>query len=180
MQKIITHTITLIALVAFILSAGWLLWYLFAEANQLLIGMFAGLVPSIITIMIHINNQKKEHKNWLLRNKNAFLIEIIDMVTTAPHSNGAIDMVKQIKLIQPALIAHGSKDLLKAWEDMQKMSEETDMSKMLVRSEKFLRALRKELGHDDSAMPPGYIFTAITKPDGKEEILKHFRGAKHN
>ena len=180
MQKIVTHTITLIALIAFSLLVGWLLWYLFAEANQLLIGLFAGLLPSIITIIIHINNQKKEHKNWILRNRDAFLIQIIDMVITASHGEDVVDMKKHVKSIQPALIAYGSKDLLEAWKDMLKMSEETDMSKMLVRSEKFLRALRKELGHDDSAMPPGYIFTAITKPDGKEEILKHFRGAKHN
>ena len=176
MQEISTY----VALFLFALLAAWLLWLIFAYANQLLIGLLVAVASLSFAIWKYRDDKKKEHQNWLLRNKDAFLIEIINIVIMAAHSKGAIDMEKHIKLIQPALIAHGSKDLLEAWEDMQKISEEPNISKNMVSCEKFLRALRKDLGHKDSAIPPGHILKVMIKPDDQKMLLEAFKGVKYD
>ena len=169
-----------VVLLMVILLVGWLGWYLFVYANHWRILAFVALATLIFTIVTYRIDKKREDREWILRNREAFLIEIMVMIFSTMRGGSVVDIIKQVKLIQPALIAHGSKDMLEAWDNIQNTLEETDSSKRMVEYERFLRAIRKELGRDDSEIPPGHILKVIIHADERGALLKDFEGVKYD
>ena len=180
-----------VVLLMAILLVGWLGWYLFVYANHWRILAFVALATLIFTIVTYRIDKKnerddknREHKEWILRNKEAFLIEIIDIIIEASNDETdddevSDDMVKRVKLLHPAFFAHGKKDFLDAWYNFQ-IAPKDDSSKTFIESERLLRAIRKELGHDDSKIPPGHILMSIIKIGEREELLEHFKDVKYD
>ncbi len=158
----------------------YLLQYLFGESSQLIIGVIVGLIPAIITIYLQRENQKREHQNWILRNKDAFLIEIIDIYTSLLGSNKKQDVEKRLKNIQPAILAHGSGNTLKAWEELMSSTENVSLKEMARRGERFFRAIRKDLGRDDSKVRAGSIYATIVNLEERQAILDACKGEKYD
>ena len=179
-----------VILLIIILFVGWLLRHLFVEINHLLTGGgLIALASLFFAIWKYRDNKKKEredkkeeHEEWLLRDKEALLIDLIDIISiilfkAREHNAGYLQ--KRMELLLPAFIAHGSKNLLEAWYEFQDMSE-VDLSDKFIQAEKLLRVIRKDLGQDDSETPPGHILMVIVKPGEREELLKHFRDVKYD
>ena len=67
-----------------------LIWALILLFNYLMpetfIALLAGLLPTIIFWRLQIRREKKEHHNWVLRNKEAYLIELVETLSKTLHS----------------------------------------------------------------------------------------------
>ena len=156
--------------------------YLLEEGKHWQVIAIVAVASLGFTILTYREDKERAHKEWLLRNKEAFLIELIDIMGlcfSEKHFYNIAPMQKRLELLQSALITHGSKDFLEAWDDCQNMSE-GDLSEMLGQAEAFLRAIRKELGHDDSEIPPGHVLKIMVKPDQREKLLKYFKDVKYD
>ncbi len=180
MMRIIKNILWLIPIVILL----GLICYLFIDNSQLLLGLIAGLIPSIITILMQRQNQERERQNWLLRNKDAFLIEIIEIFVSQTDPERKMtnkEMAKRIKNMRPAMIAHGSGDTLEAWAEMTSSSTENmSMEEITKRGERFFRAIRKDLGRDDSNTLPGAVSATLITEEEKQAIFDACKGEKYD
>ncbi len=160
-----------------------LFWYLLSNNFNLFAGLMAGLTPSMITIYLQRENQEQEHRNWLLRDKNAFLVDIMDIFTSISNSDRKMTqkkLLERIKSIQPALLAHASSKVLKAWDDVKNVEKYGDVERGIRNGERFFRVIRKDLGHDDSDLLPGAIMATIIIAEDKQEAFDACKGEKYD
>ena len=59
---------------------------------------------------------------------------------------------------------------------MKNQTIQKDFSKRIKAGERFLRAIRKELGHNDSSMSPGEVLATMLKPEDKQAALDACKG----
>ena len=176
----------------------FLLWRLFQGNQQLVIGLIAGLIPSAITVYMNNKNQKSEHRNWVMRNKEAFAIELIDTIisqTNSDRQQSTDEFSKQARLIRNALMVHGKHGTLSAWQELsswgenqngeeeenqngeeeENQDEKERLAEAMVRMEKFIRAFRKDLGHDDEDIPLGEILATTLDKKGRDTLREYLR-----
>lgn len=173
----------IIGFLAFLVIVGLLLWVFSAISHEILFGVLVGLVPSGILFYQERQKAKMEYRNWLLRNKEACLIELVDTFISGLYDKKSSEekkaekIMKKLQMIQSSLLIWGSPSLIGAWNELQtsigtsKSDEET-----MRHSEKFFRVIRKELDHDDSDLAPGEIWATILKSDEKQKVLDACKG----
>ena len=140
------------------------------------IALLAGLLPTIIFWKLQIRREKNEHHNWVLRNKEAYLIELVD--TLSKTLNSKEDEAKKEKKIftslrsfTPALIVWGSPAILTAWNELGRNASK-DTNTGIRKAEQLLRTIRNELGHDDSNLRKGEVMSIFIKGDEKDKIIE--------
>ena len=139
-------------------------------SSDIWVGLMA-LLSSGVLVYLQKRKEEREHRNWLLRNKEAYLTDIVDLLISSIQDKESSEKVKQAKLLKrlkhlkPALMLWGSPSFIRAWDLMQQMPTGVDSETAIATGEKFFRAIRKELEHDDSSLKPGEISATI--------LLKH-------
>ena len=150
-------------------------------SHEILLGLFVGLTPSVILWYSQKNKEEKEHKNWLLRNKEAFLIDFMDIFISLSQdktSNAKQKeeiVLKRMHHIQLALLVWGSSAMFRAYEELLKATGE-DFASKTRSGERFFRIIRNELGHDDSALAPGAVWAHLLKSENKQQALDACKG----
>ena len=156
---------------------GLLFWFFSKVSHEILLGLFAGLVPSLV--ILHIQNRKNqvEHHNWLLRNKEAFLTEIVDIFISPLHDEKGSEKAKNDKILKrlnrflPALFVWGSPSIFRAWSELIQSTDPDSLEDSIKKYERFFRAIRKELGYDDSSLAPGEVSAILLKLEDKQKAL---------
>ena len=176
-QQVFITSIVFVVLVGIIV---FLFWY-FTPGN--LSAYIAGLMPSVVLWYSQIRKEKSEHHDWLLRNKEACLAEIVDIFISQLQDKESSERAKnaklleRIKYLQSGLFVWGSPTILHAWNEMQETSVEgISVEEATRRGEKLFRIIRKELGHDDSSLKPGGLWATMLKPEEKEMAFEACRG----
>ncbi len=83
-------------------------------------------------------------------------------------------MLKKIMLFKKALLVWGSPDIIEAWNHFELVSEKSPTpDTMLTEMEKILRAIRKDLGHDDSQLKFGSIFALLIVAEDKKRLFEN-------
>ena len=183
----------IVVLVLFVgLSAGiiWLIYFLFTSNPNLLLGLVLGLTPTAVTIWQYKQQTKLEHKQWLLRDRDACLIETIDVFVSLlqeqkkTNSKQQVDkFLERFKDLRIAVFTHGSASTLKAWDvlmvEMVKQSQAAisqvatiSENETLRAGERFFRTIRRDLGHDDSDLQPGELWGTLFDEELKKKALK--------
>ena len=164
---------------AFVLGVPF--WFFSNVSHEILLGLFVGLTPSVILWYSQKNKEEKEHKNWLLRNKEAFLIDFMDIFISLSQdktSNAKQKeeiVLKRMHHIQLALLVWGSSAMFRAYEELLKATGE-DFASKTRSGERFFRIIRNELGHDDSALAPGAVWAHLLKSEDKQQALDACKG----
>ena len=161
-----------------------LIWLLFSTVSQeILLGLFVGLTPSIVLYYLHIRKEERDRHDWLLRNKNAYLTEIVDILVSSGYNKEGSEekktatLLKRFEHLRPALLVWGAPSVLHAWNELQQISHDTDSVESIIRkSERFFRVIRKELKHDDSKLAPGMVWATLLKPEEKQKSLDACKG----
>ncbi len=129
---------------------------------------FIGIILAAMTFGYKIyrdrKKEKKEHRNWLLRNKKAILIEIVDLLISGLGKTAKIstrELDERLRNINSALIAYGSKEILDAFAAFRMSKGDKDINKILKSAERLLRIIRAEFGFDDSQMRPGEVLSVL-------------------
>lgn len=140
---------------------------------ETLLAFFAGSLPSLIYWSAQKRKERRERENWILRDKYAYLIELVSMYDSFIQSKGSDEakqrqLLKRFKSFRPALLIWGSPSVIKMWNELPNIS--SDSTEGIRQAEKLFRTIRKELDHDDSQLPPGEIVATLIIPEEKERV----------
>jgi hypothetical protein len=69
------------------------------------------------------------------------------------------------------LMIWGSYDTMEALQEFDSNDEKMSTREMNLRIDRLLKAARKDLGHDDSAVPDGGIVALLLDEEGREQLL---------
>lgn len=179
-NRILQTTMTILFL-AIIGAIGWIVFKYFTR--ETLIALIAGALPSLIFWRTQIRKERQDHRNWVLRNKEAFLIEFIDSLsqrlnnTDKSATKQEKELLKTLDYLRPALIAWGSPSIIEAWNNLGRIKE-SNSTEGIKQGEKLLRTIRKELGHDDSNLEKGEVMAFFIKGDEKDSVIKACKDLK--
>ena len=185
------------AVVAISFFAGiiWLAHFLFTSGQELLLGLLVGLVPTLITVWQYKQQTKLEHKQWLLRDSNACLLETIDIFVSllqqgqkkTNSKRQERKLLERFKNLRLALFAHASASTLKAWDTLMVEMVKGSLAPTLIREdqiiregERFFRTIRRDLGHNDSDLQPGELWGALFDEEGKQKALAACKGEDYS
>lgn len=171
----------LLAMITVLVTIGGPIWVASKIGfipSDIFLGLFVGLMPSVI--LIHQRNQDRimDHKNWLLRNKEACAIELADIFISAREEKLSTT-TQRFKHLMPAIVVWGSASLLKQLETIHTASDAKDNDEYIRRAELYFRTIRRDLGHKDENLKPGAISAAIFKPEEKAQAYIACKGERY-
>lgn len=167
---------SIIVLVTVVVFVG-VMWWIFSNVPyQSLFAYLTGLTPTFFLMYSENKRAERERKNWLMRDKDAYLIEFMDSFIHLVQKKGHADIEAKLRDIQPAVLAWGSPTMLKEWSKLSEASDPQDESSSNKKLERLLRAVRYDLGCDDSSLEPGEVLATIMKSGEKEKVLADCKG----
>ncbi|MGI9338238.1 MAG: hypothetical protein ACR2P4_07010 [Gammaproteobacteria bacterium] len=181
MNKIVSWVVLFILLLA---SIVLLIWAFYRISPDFWASIFAALVSFWGYVFVQKRKEEKEHKNWLLRNKDACAVELIDIIYE-PFAKGDATKFdhgkfeKRMKLLYPALLSWGSHALIEGWNEFQRTAANQNEKDMLKALERLLRSARYQLNHDDNFIKPGGVTATFITPGDKEKILRYCKSEKY-
>lgn len=170
--------IAVITLIAFIVS----LWNSSPEVQAGIIG-FIGAV--LIAAYTHTNSKKREIEARHFTEKRQAYMQYINLLFGLLHENKNgkpskreqplnQQQIKQMMEFKKQLLVWGSAEVIQAYYQFEQACdpevEGYEVTKTLLASEKLFRALRKDLGHDDSILGDVDLVGLILKPESKREL----------
>ena len=167
---------------AFILAAlvvAVLFGRAFLSANtELQTGILAGGVGLVVTLWTQDRIKKRDREARLHDKKiDAYgkLLDvfygILDRQRTGRGPNQA-RLEAQMLDAKRGMLIWGSAEFIRAWTKMEEESDAPTSDKNRVLSlDEVLRLIRKDLGHDDSAMVPGELIGVLLKADARQKLL---------
>lgn len=146
---------------------------------ETLLALIVGLMPSIIYIWTQRSSKKREHANWILRDKRAHLLELVSMFSSllTDKSSDEIkqrNIAKKLELVRPGFLIWGPPDMIELWNNL--FDDRSDPTENIKKGERMLRIIRKELGHNDSKLPPGAIIATLIKAEEKQKVYEVCKG----
>lgn len=169
-------TVFVIALGLLGLGVSFILNYFQPET---LLALIVGLMPSIIYMWTQRNSKKREHANWILRNKQAHLLELVSMfnsflIDKSSDESKQRKFAKKLESFRPGLLIWGPPAVIELWNDL--IDKTGDSAESIKKGERMLRIIRKELGHDDSSLTPGAIMATLIKAEDKQQVYEVCKG----
>ena len=178
--------------IAILVIAVSFFWVFSNISVDILLGLAVGLIPSGVLWRIQSKKDAKAHRYWLLTNKDAYLVEMIDTLTSLMQNKNhsankqSKAFLERMQDIQPALLCQGSPAAICAWNELQEnitnsRSDGDGGAKSIIKAgEKFFRVIRKELGREDSALKPGEIWASLLVKEDKHLALDACKNEKYN
>ena len=172
--RIIGVSLLIILILSFV---GFLMWSLLkAEANTRASVLGAATVI-VVGIFTHYQTKKREIAARHFSDKRDgymnFIALLFDMIL-ATKKNGHIDneeLLKRYVPVKKAIIIWGGPKIIEEWNYFETMPNNQTPKQALLRFEKILRAIRVDLGHDDSSLPPGSLVAMILVAEDKSTVL---------
>ena len=176
---------------------------LISENHQLFIGLTAGLIPTVITLYTQKKIRETERRNWLLRNREAFLIELVDILVgrmlkskTQPLTIRIFTWIFDCILyclflktnsllvrfadIKSPLVTYGSARSIRLWNEISSNKDNSDSSRIIRSGEKFLRSIRKDLGIKDHKLQPGELWATLLLSKDRQQALDACKGERYD
>lgn len=148
----------------------------------------AGFSTAGVALYLYNKKQKADKDAWLLRDEKAHLIESIDIVVSAADAGKNLDdsgknldskkLEELFSRLKSASFLYSSSEMLECIFrhainlEKGKLAGEINPEEQIKFSERILRMIRKELGHDDSRLPPGAFLQMILIKDTMKEEEK--------
>lgn len=188
MKKALTYGLTIGLAVVLVAALAWLSW-LFVVSLQAsdpsikagLIGLFGVLTVAIFT---HYQTKKREIDARHFAEEREGYRHIIDLIFDSvmavkqdkPIEEG--DMLQKMIPFKKALIVWGRSEIISAWNNFEIQSATNPTpSEMIAEMENVLRALRKDLGHNDTQLRMGSLSALILRAQDKNMAFNaHAKG----
>lgn len=165
----------------------FLIWFNILSVN-LLIGVVVGLVPSMIAINQKKKDREEDYSKWLMQNKEACAIELVNTFITAIYTDKELSnqkkqdrMLERLNRVIPALVIWASPSLIRQWEELTTAPQGDDVANVTRRGERFIRTVRKDLGNkNDYRLAPGTFWATLVKSDDKQKAYDACKGEKYD
>ena len=162
---------------------GWLVWLFVDNVRAAdpsikvgLIGLFGMLTAALIT---HYQTKKREINERHFVDKRAGYMHMIDLLfdTIMSVKKGEeLSEEKMLEKIMPfkkALIIWGGPKVIEAWNNFEvKAGTNLTPQEMVRQMEGILRAIRKDLGHDDSQLKFGSLWGLMLVAEDKQTAFE--------
>ena len=172
------------------------------ENHQLFIGLIAGLIPTVITLYTQKKIRETERRNWLSRNREAFLVEWVDILVgqmlkskTQPLTIRiftwifdcilyclflkANPLLVRLADIKSPLVTYGSARSIRLWNEFSSNKDNSDSSETIKSGEKFLRSIREDLGIEGHELQPGELLATLLSPEDRQQVLDDCKGERY-
>lgn len=164
----------------------WVFAYSFYEASANVKASLIGFL-GVTGIAIYTNYQTKQReiKARHFTEKRKGYESFVDLffkaikATKNKKSRPDKDLQKNMMEFKKSLLIWGGTDVIKSWNDYEKtvtnshISErELKLPELIQLSEDILRAMRKDLGHDDTSLEFGQLMSLILDEEGKKIFNK--------
>ena len=178
----IAKILTIIGVILVLGIVGFLLW-IFAwsllEADANIKSGVIGLVSVIIVALVtHYQTKKREisarHFSAKREGYMKFIDLFFDMARSVKNnrSTSEKEMIQQMMQFKKALIVWGGQEIIEAWNSFEaNVQDGQSTEKMMWTLENILKAIRKDLGHDDSTLPSGSLIALLLVTEDKRKIL---------
>ncbi len=178
-MKQILRYVAVACLLAF---TSWLTWLFIdnfrvadAGIKASLIGLFGVISAALVT---HYQTKKREINARHFSDKREAYMHMIDLLFELLLSTKKNEKLPEEKMIEKmtqfkkALIVWGGPQIIEAWNRFEIESNDGPSSeKMIHDMEKILRAIRKDLGHDDGMLKFGSLWGLLLVAKDKKLLL---------
>jgi len=189
----VTKALGYFFVLAIIGFGGWLFWVFITSISAAddsikagLIGLFGALSAAIFA---HYQTKKREIESRHFVHKREGYMHMIDLlfdsILSIKNDKEMDDKIMTDKMMsfKKALIVWGSPEIIDIWNQFEINSQGIASEKMVEELEKVLRAIRKDLGHDDSQLGFGNLWGLMLVPEDKKILLEQKpenKGKRHD
>ncbi len=178
-----TKLIRIIRRIAVWVAAIFLLWlfvrsFLESDANtrSSIIGLIVMFISGLIT---HYQTKKREISARHFSDKREaytkfidFFFEVVQLVKTKKQMEDE-ELIEKSMLIKKDLIVWGGPEIVELWNSFDtKAKDGSSLEEKMRMLEDILRAIRKDLGHDDSTLPHGSLVALLLIAEDKKLLLE--------
>jgi hypothetical protein len=168
-----------LAICGFTAWLGWLFIENIREADASIKAGLIGLLGMVVVALVtNYQSRKREINARHFAEKREGYMHMIDLLfdiilnVKQGEEVSEQEMVKKIMPFKKALIIWGSPQIIESWNNFEIQSESgLSPEQMLQEMEKILRAIRKDLGHDDRMLKFGSIWALVLIAKDKKKIL---------
>ena len=169
--------------VVVVATTGLIVWFVYALLQapaSVQSPVIAGAIAAAAAIAANYLAKRREIAARHFDDKRQLFRTFMDVLFGAMMSSikkgakrqQALPMDKLLE-IKKLLMIWASAETIKAWSESMEVDrplDETDIE-TLIRHERFLRAMRKDLGHNDSALADGELIQLIIRGDDKKKLM---------
>ena len=166
----------LLALIPFLL---WVFAANLLEADANIKTSVIGFIGAIaVASFTHYQTKKREISSRHFANKRESYMEFIDLIFEMMKATKENRVTSQKKMIdkmfafKKSLMVWGGPEVIAEWNSFElKANKQQSVTETMQIFENILRAIRKDLGHDDNALPPGSLVALIIVSEEKKMVL---------
>ena len=141
--------------------------------------VLAGMVTHYYTRIRETNARHFEQKRQAYE---GFVNVLVDVLARTREKKKISEhkIVSQIVDVKRAMITWAGPKVIEAWIEWEAVTSKTnlDTSQQILAMENLLRAFRKDLGHNDSALKPGVISSLFLTVESRAELEEAVRKTK--
>ena len=178
-KTILTTTLAVVVL----LPLGWFTWYFISIIQQTDPNVKAGLVGVLglilAALLAHHYTKRREIVARHYSDKRQGYMNIINILfdiissTKSGKKPSEKQLADKMMTFKKALIVWGGPEVIETWNEFEITSSNGDLkaNEMIIQMEKILRAIRKDLGHDDRSLKFGSLWGLVLVADDKKKLL---------
>ena len=128
----------------------------------------------------HIRKREREarlHDKKL--NTYTQLVEVLFDVIAQQKSGQKTNETRLMRAMlecKKAFVMWASADFILEWTEMENRAEKGSTEEKVLAFDSILRLMRKDLGHDDSALPPGSLIGVLLTSSSREDLARSMAG----
>ena len=176
--KIITYFVA----VATLLFSVWMTWVFVKSVGKADDSIKAGLIGIFgmlsVTLVVHYQTKKREINARHFADKRDGYMHLIDLIFELLFSIKAgkslSEKTMQVKMIKfkKSLLVWGGPEIIEAWNQYElKADENLPSVEYILEMENVLRAVRKDLGHNDSTLKFGSLSALFLLAKEKKKVI---------
>jgi len=180
MRKLVSY---LIAIVGFCF-VSWLFWLFVQNIQEADANIKVGLIGLLgmlgATLMTHIQTKKREINSRHFLEKRDGYMHMIDLLFELIACKKNDDDITEERLtnkmmeFKKALLIWGGQEIIHTWNDYEmKAASGMSAKETIMQMETIIRAIRKDLGHDDSLLQAGSLVGLILIAEDKHLALEN-------
>ena len=163
---------------------GWVIWYFVVSIQEADANVKAGIIGVlgvfVVTILTHFFTRKREINARHFSEKREAYGKIMDIIfdiiasTKSGKSGVNEELTNKMMLFKKELMVWGGPEVIRSWNDFEMESEKpnSDPKIILTAMEHVLRAIRKDLGHNDRQLKFGSLFGLLILAKDKKILLQ--------
>ena len=161
----------------------WLLWLFIVNIRKAESSVIVGLIGFLgmisAALVTHYQTKKREISSRHFADRRDGYMKMIDLIfdimqaTKKDEKLSQEEMIEKIIPFKKTILIWGGTKIIEAWNQFELTDlNSEDSTARLLKMDHVLKAIRKDLGHDDSTMSPGSLIALFIVAKDKNMVLE--------